>query len=408
VRVVFEGVDAGATDKAEQIEQALEDAAKATKPLNRGVERLSKELRAVQPAGIRRIVAEARQGRQEIISMVRAGQSLVGNLKNVGLAGLGLSTIVSGAREAARAIDELSQESVAAQQASKNLMIDISGARTEFKGYVDDMSLASAANQAFALGVVQTGEEFAALASGIQAKSEQLGVSSQQLLEQAVLAIGRGSAQRLDDLGIILNQTKAEKIYAESLGKTAKELTRVQKSQAFQKAAFQLIAEAGESATKEIDGFAVSVVKAKVEVENLKQGMLGFDDTAGKVRDALRGLSKEQLDRLAFGEVADDASAAGRELNEMLGEWGIGLADVRGQADKLGVSYKQLVKGARQKLVTDDEAFIEQFIADSLADRVASRSEEADEIEHTANLLAAMGEDQSVVMAAQLESLESW
>ena len=48
---------------------------------------------------------------------------------------------------------------------------------------------------------------------------------------------GLGSALILDNLGIVLDQAKAEAIYAESLGITASELTALQREEAFQKAA---------------------------------------------------------------------------------------------------------------------------------------------------------------------------
>ncbi len=77
-----------------------------------------------------------------------------------------------------RIADEAASQSLKAQQVSANLQVSIGGARQAFKGYVDDIELARIANMAFELGVVKTGDELTALAKGVQAKSERLGVSA--------------------------------------------------------------------------------------------------------------------------------------------------------------------------------------------------------------------------------------
>lgn len=342
-------------------------------------------------------------------SMSKMGNAKAGFLSvsaAVGSIVTGIQSVIAMGQQAAAAVLELSEESIEAQQVSVNLAISIEGARESFKGYVDDLTLAKNANKAFALGVVKDGEEFANIARGVQAISEQQGISSQKLLEQAVVGIGRKSAARLDDLGIILNQAKAERIYAESLGLTADKLGVLQKDEAFQKAALIEISKAGDRAAKSIDGFAVSVVKASVDIENAKTEFLGFSDQMGKTREALRGLSEEQLLDLRFGEVADDASTAGRRLNKVLDEWQVDLMDIRIAADKLGVSYQQLIEG---QLEARSLQGVEQTLKglDLLrAEQVKKIGEEADEQDHLVNILQAQGFAQKDIAGHQIRSIE--
>jgi hypothetical protein len=217
----------------------------------------------------------------------------------------GLGTLAAGAERAVRIADEAATQSLRAQQVGANLQVSIGGARDAFKGYVDDIELARIANMAFELGVVKTGDELTALAKGVQAKSERLGVGATELFDNAVTGIGRGSALILDNLGIILDQAKAEEIYAEALGKTVDELTAYEEAQSFAKAATIEISKAGEEATVTVDGLASSWRQAAVDVTNFKSALYGFDDDLGTLRENLRELDAEQLAKLATGGVGD-------------------------------------------------------------------------------------------------------
>lgn len=53
-----------------------------------------------------------------------------------------------------------------------------------------------------------------------------------EALDDIVTGLGRGSAQILDNLGIVVNQTEAQEKYAQSVGKTVEQLSEVEKKQA--------------------------------------------------------------------------------------------------------------------------------------------------------------------------------
>jgi hypothetical protein len=356
--------------------------------------------------GFKRVGAEVKSATSSLRAAAKSGRAFISGMKDVGLVGIGLSTIVSAGREAIQMLDELATEALEVEQVSRNLAFGIGAAAESTEGLVDNLTLARNANKAFALGVAQDSQEFAALAGAAQKIAQAQGVSAQKLVEQAVVGIGRKSAARLDDLGILLNQNKAERIYAKSLGKTANELTLLEKEEAFQKAALIEIQKAGDRAAASIDGFALTVAKGKIELANAKQGFLGFDDTIGRVREAMRALTDEELERLRFGEVADEASAAGIELNKTLEEWGVNLRDVRGAADDLGVSFQDLIKG--QKELREVQAVEDTIKGVEILNQaqITGLEQQADEAEFLAKLGAAQGENEKIVNARMLEGLE--
>jgi hypothetical protein len=255
--------------------------------------------------GLRQTAAAAKAASISVAGIPAQSGGFLNLSAGIGSIVTGLGTLAAGAERAVRIADEAAAQSLKAQQVSANLQVSIGGARDAFKGYVDDIELARIANMAFEMGVVTTGDELAELAAGVQAKSERLGVSSTELFENAVTAIGRGSALVLDNLGIVLDAAKAEEIYAEALGKTVEELTAYEKSQSFAKAATIEIAKAGKEASVEVDGLASSWRQAATDLTNFKTAWLGFDDDLGTLRENLRGLDEETLAKLAAGSVGD-------------------------------------------------------------------------------------------------------
>jgi hypothetical protein len=292
-----------ALDARAEMAAAREDAAAARRDI---ADRAAAQRKAAteERQAAKQSAAAAKETAAAIAAIPAPGSGFLSLAGNIGMVVAGLGTLAAGAERAVRIADEVASQSLKAQQVSASLQVSIGGARQAFKGYVDDIELARIANMAFEMGVVDTGAELAELAAGVQAKSERLGVSSTELFENAVTAIGRGSALVLDNLGIVLDAAKAEEIYAEALGKTVDELTAYEKEQSFAKAATIEIAKAGKEAAVEVDGLASSWRQATVDLTNFKTAWLGFDDSLGTLRENLRGLTAEQLEALASGGVS--------------------------------------------------------------------------------------------------------
>lgn len=289
-----------------------------------------------------------------------------------------------------------------AKKASANLQITIDGARDAFGGLVTDMELARLGNKAFALGVVQDGEEFAALAAGVHAIAANLGEDDTQLFDNAITAIGRGSALILDNLGIILDQAKAEKIYAQQLGVTVSQLTAYQKSQAFSKAALHEVASAAEVAGVAIDGLSTSYLQAKVRLDNLKDGLLGFNDNLAHAREGIRKLSEEELARLSWAEFTDTTSSVGKEVDKFLREAGTSLEEIDRLGQATGQTFDQIIgaETARRAKLFKDEI---------LAGNVEMRKNfglGADALEHQAKLLGTQKGKENEILGIQYKALD--
>ena len=98
-------------------------------------------------------------------------------------------------------------------------------------GTVADSELMLNANRAMMLGVADSAEEMARLMAAAIERGRALGVSSAQAVNDIITGIGRMSPMILDNLGIT-GAAQAFDKYAESLGKTADQLSDVEKKQA--------------------------------------------------------------------------------------------------------------------------------------------------------------------------------
>lgn len=353
-------------------------------------------------ATLQKIEAQTREASRAMNLLSEAGSSFSMVAAKWGSITTGLQSMISLGQQGFNAVDSLATQSLKAQNAARNLQVDIRGAREAFKGYVDDIELARIANMAFEFGVVSTGDELAMLAAGVQAKAEKLGQDTTFLFESAALGIGRESRLILDNLGIILDQEKAYKIVAAAAEKTVDELTALEKAEAFQKAALIEISRAAADAGVSVEGFAASWGKAKVSFENFKASMIGFDDRMGRVNEALRELTNADLEALRFGEVLDRNGSIENikmfdELTGKLDRWNLSLVDLRFGADELGKSYQQMLKDAIAANDADEaDRKLKAIQAENNA--VAEQKKlEADEADHMAAVLQAQGVEQEII-----------
>jgi hypothetical protein len=104
--------------------------------------------------------------------------------------------------------------------------------RAAARGSISDMALMETANRAMMLGVADNAEEFGQLMQIAEARGKALAVSTEQAFSDIVIGIGRQSALILDNLGIIVDTETAYARYAESVGKTAAELSDAERKQA--------------------------------------------------------------------------------------------------------------------------------------------------------------------------------
>ncbi len=100
------------------------------------------------------------------------------------------------------------------------------------RGTVTQYDLMLASNRAMLLGVADSAEEFSQLMQIAAARGRAMGLSTTQAFNDIVTGLGRMSPLILDNLGIVVDQEKAQAAYATTLGKTTAQLTDAEKKQA--------------------------------------------------------------------------------------------------------------------------------------------------------------------------------
>lgn len=303
---------------------------------------------------------------------------------------------------AVAALDAAMETSLQNQKISGNLQIDISGAREAFQGYVSDVDLAKAANRAFALGVVQNGKEFEMLSAGVKAISESLGEDYLFMLDSAVVGLGRQSALVLDNLGIILDQEKAQKMYAASLGITVDQMSAMQKQQAFTKAGLLLIGQAADKASGQVNGLASQYAKAKVQMDNLKNSMLGFDDSLAVTREKMRQLSEEDLEHLTFADALSEGSPAAKAFAQSLSSVGLTLRELRELSQSTGKSLRELIE------LEQADRWKKEVEGIKLKNEETAKGYKgkADALEHQAEVLSHQENKEAEILGLQHKALE--
>jgi len=108
----------------------------------------------------------------------------------------------------------------------------LSAMRSASAGTISDLNLQLAANRAQLLGVANSAQQFSTLMQIARARAQDMGISTTQAFNDLVTGLGRGSALILDNLGITVSVTEANKVYAQQLGKNASALTEQEQKQA--------------------------------------------------------------------------------------------------------------------------------------------------------------------------------
>jgi hypothetical protein len=135
-------------------------------------------------------------------------------------------------------------------------------------GLIDDKSIVESANRALSLGIPLN--EIGNLMEIARAKARDMGETTTQMFNDIVTGIGRGSPMILDNLGLMIKLGDVNEKYAASLGKTAKELTDVEKKQALLNAVMDAGTEAVNRHNLEQLTYAERIQQMTATLENLK------------------------------------------------------------------------------------------------------------------------------------------
>lgn len=209
---------------------------------------------------------------------------------------------------------------------------------------IDSMTAMTAANQAMQLGVAQTPEEFEKLTKAAVALGRATGRDATQSINDLTTGIGRQSKLILDNLGITYDANKLYSEYAETLGKTAEQLTDTEKKQALinksLEAAQPLLDDNGDL----IDDNAASYERFEAQMADLK---LEWQELLA------RGMGPF-LTRLTEGIDANN------EMQDAMEITGQSLRGIRYAASTAGMSveeYANKVITESEKLSQDEDVF---------------------------------------------------
>lgn len=100
-------------------------------------------------------------------------------------------------------------------------------------GTVDSLTLMKQANNAMLLGIANSEEQMAQMFDISQRLGQSLGLDTTQAIESLVTGLGRQSKLMLDNLGIMVDTKEANEKFAQSVNKSASELTDQEKKIAF-------------------------------------------------------------------------------------------------------------------------------------------------------------------------------
>jgi len=162
--------------------------------------------------------------------------SVIGTAAMVAGAVAGVSVAIKEVIEAAKegaAFQRMEEASASLARSLDADMSDILDALREASlGMVSDFDLMQAASRAMMLGVSADSEQLAQLMEVAALRGRAMGISTTQAFNDIVTGIGRASPHILDNLGIVIDAEGKYQDYAESVGKTAEELTKAEKTQA--------------------------------------------------------------------------------------------------------------------------------------------------------------------------------
>ena len=160
------------------------------------------------------------------------------------------------------AFDSLSKRAGMSEQTLTKL-------RAATDGTINSLELMTQANNALLLGITDSEDQMAEMFDIAQRLAAALGEDTAFGVESLVTGLGRQSKLMLDNLGIMIDVEKANKTYAQQLGKTSKALTDAERKQAFVNAALAEGKRLVESAGKENLTYADRVAAVRVQIDEL-------------------------------------------------------------------------------------------------------------------------------------------
>ncbi len=146
----------------------------------------------------------------------------------------------------------------------------IDAAKKAAQGTISEYELILNANRAIQFEVAKTPEAFAKLIELSTALGRAQGIADTQALEFLTTGLARESRLILDNLGLIIDLESATKRYADTIGKSADQLTTAERKQALLEEAFRQGATAIEANRDAADSAATQFERLDANSQNLR------------------------------------------------------------------------------------------------------------------------------------------
>tara|TARA_Y100001963_G_scaffold122470_1_gene171761 strand:+ start:3326 stop:5050 length:1725 start_codon:yes stop_codon:yes gene_type:complete len=273
-------------------------------------------------------------------------------------------------------------------------------------GTADRLTVMEQANNAMLLGIVESDDQMAEMFDTAQRLAQAVGKDATFGIESLVTGLGRQSKLMLDNLGIMVDVDKANREYAEALGKTASQLTEAERKQAFINKALsegkRLVELTGEetiTASQKFDQFSTSMTNFKetVGVALVESGVIdsltNFMTKTVEAVTALAGLENAEKNQ----------SEAMKDMNEKIGNYQNSLSDLETTLFDLDVVYGNIASSEEEFGKSHDRTLQLQIDLEkqglSLLD---IRQMLIDQMEHESEFLNILMQDKQ-----QLETIEA-
>lgn len=247
-----------------------------------------------------------------LVEFGREWQSTVGLITTVGIPLMATIGGVKKAIEFSREGAEMQRLRNTSTDLARSMGLDMGdilvSLRESSKGMVSEYDLMQSASRAMMLNVGGSAEQMGQLLEVAALRGRAMGLSTTQSFNDIVTGIGRASPQILDNLGIVIDAESSYASYAASIGKSANELTKFEKTQALLNATLEstgpLLAETGGLVRDYAGNWEYASAQIKTYIDNLKEAIaldregssaMGYAEAVGRV------FERQNIDKINKG-----------------------------------------------------------------------------------------------------------
>jgi len=262
--------------------------------------------------------------------------------------------VASGLRQVVEAMDEAYTTGQKYNQLQRANKLPIDAAARSTKGLIGNLDLLQASSRASTYQLNLTKDAFAELAKGAVILGQKTGVEATEAFNRLIQGSGKMEQELLDELGLVVRADTAYAKYAETLGKTAQELTAVEKRMAFLKEVTEQVTEKTKGQEVDVKGAGAAWAQMKVGLDNVATSLKGVAADSESDRVALQGAASAfktfnvalRASRGDFDTSADSAGAFADEMERVLSLAGMSAQQVDGFTGALR-RFQQSVQDAR-------------------------------------------------------------